>query len=149
MTTREQVVAEAKTWCGTPYHPCAMVKGAGVDCGMILVGVYQACGLIPADFKPEPYPPDWHMHRNEEVFLGYMLRFGREISRDEAGPGDAMLWRYARTFSHGAIIVDWPVVVHACERDGMVVMADASRDSSLTSKRHPVRFFTPRGLHGT
>lgn len=30
---RAAVVAEARSWIGTPYHNCADVKGAGVDCG--------------------------------------------------------------------------------------------------------------------
>ena len=33
---REAVVTEAKTWIGTPFHHAARIKGAGVDCLMLL-----------------------------------------------------------------------------------------------------------------
>ena len=56
MDLRQRIVEEARSWLGTPYHHQAMVKGAGVDCAMILVAVYRAVGLIPAGFDPRPYP---------------------------------------------------------------------------------------------
>lgn len=63
MTEQEQraaVVAEARTWLGTPYHHEACVKGAGVDCGMLLRAVYIATGVMPK-FEVESYPRDWHL----------------------------------------------------------------------------------------
>ncbi|MDO6044547.1 hypothetical protein Q4P48_08410 [Neisseria gonorrhoeae] len=44
---RARIVEEARSWLGTPYHHHAMVKGAGVDCAMLLVAVYGAVGLLP------------------------------------------------------------------------------------------------------
>jgi cell wall-associated NlpC family hydrolase len=44
---RATVVAEARSWIRTPYHNCADVKGAGVDCGMLLVRVFVDTGLMP------------------------------------------------------------------------------------------------------
>jgi cell wall-associated NlpC family hydrolase len=43
---RAAVVAEAKTWIGTPYHHAADVKGHGVDCAMLLVRIYGDLGLV-------------------------------------------------------------------------------------------------------
>ncbi len=28
-------------------------------------------------------------------------------------PGDIVLWKFGRCFSHGAIIVEWPTIIHA------------------------------------
>src|SRR6185437_15824401 len=42
---RAAVVAEARSWIGTPYHNCADIKGTGVDCGMLIVRVFVATGL--------------------------------------------------------------------------------------------------------
>ena len=44
---REKIVAEARSWIGTPYHNCADIKGVGVDCGMLLVRVYVDTGVVP------------------------------------------------------------------------------------------------------
>jgi len=44
---RQLVIKEALTWLSTPFHHEAMIKGAGVDCGMFLAAVYRVAGLIP------------------------------------------------------------------------------------------------------
>jgi len=54
---REKIVAEARSWIGTPYHNCADIKGVGVDCGMLLVRVFVDLGLVEP-FDPRPYTHD-------------------------------------------------------------------------------------------
>lgn len=103
MTTREQVVAEARTWLGTGYHHHARIKGVGVDCVQLLCGVFEACGLVE-HIDTGFYPVDWHLHRGEEMFSNSMLPFGRQLPDGQpALPGDVFVFRYGRTFSHGAI----------------------------------------------
>lgn len=124
MTEQEQrkaVVAEAHTWLRTPYHHKAAIKGAGVDCAMILVEVYHACGLIPR-IDVGDYPPDWMMHRDEERYLGWVKKYCCEV--ETAQPGDIALYRVGRCFSHGAIVVDWPTIIHAYIRERNVQLAD-------------------------
>ena len=74
---RQRIVDEAKSWVGTPYVSNGMIKGkrGGTDCAMFPLAVYAACGLIPKEFDPRPYPPQWHVHRNEEKYVEYVLRF--------------------------------------------------------------------------
>ena len=69
---RAAVVAEARSWIGTPYHHAADVKRHGVDCAMLLVRVYADVGLI-SKFDPRPYTRDWFLHRSEERYLGFLL----------------------------------------------------------------------------
>ncbi len=47
MTTRAQIIAEARTWIGTPFHHQARLKGprGGVDCVGLLVGTAGAVGI--------------------------------------------------------------------------------------------------------
>src|SRR5215207_7343246 len=40
MTTREQIVAAARGWIGTPYHHQASVKGVGCDCLGLIRGLW-------------------------------------------------------------------------------------------------------------
>lgn len=123
MTTRAAVVAEARTWLGTPYHHQGRVKGAGVDCAMILIDVYHSCGLIP-DFDPRPYPPDWHMHRDEERYLGWVKKYARPV--DSPKPGDIALFQFGRCVSHGAIVIEWPQIIHSYIGEG-VLIADGTQ----------------------
>lgn len=113
-----EVIREAKTWLGTPFHHHAMVKGAGVDCAHFLIGVYSAVGLIdPMDV--EGYPPDWHLHRGEERFLDHIKRHADKVAVPE--PGDVAMFRFGRCASHGAIVIEWPRIIHAYIRQGVVI----------------------------
>ena len=44
--------------------------------------------------------------------LDQVLAFAVEIE-GAPRPGDFVLWRFGHTFSHGAIVVAWPTIVHA------------------------------------
>lgn len=122
---RARVVAEARSWLRTPYHPGAGIKRAGVDCGMLPIRVYGALGLIPA-IDPGQYSPQWHMHRQEERYLALVMANSREIDTPP-GIGDFVLWRIGRLWAHGAIVTEWPMVIHAVSGIG-VEIADVSRD---------------------
>lgn len=119
--TREKIVAEAMTWLRTPYHHHARVKGAGVDCAQILIAVYSAVGLVE-EFDTGDYPPDWMMHRDEERYLGFVTAHAAQV--DEPLPGDVVLYKVGRCFSHGGIVIDWPTIIHASNRDREVVLGD-------------------------
>lgn len=148
---RKLLVCEALTWIGTPYHPHGRIKGVGADCLTFLVECFERTGLIPHQDLPT-YAMQWHLHRAEETYLNGVLAFCDEVAAppDRAPlPGDIVLWRFGRCFSHGAIVVEWPIVVHAFMRR-KIGRADADRDAPLVTigegavdvgKRRPRRFF--------
>ena len=136
---RAAVIAEARTWFATPYHHAARVKGAGADCATLPAEVYAAAGVIPP-VAIGHYPPDWHLHRESERYLAIISTLAGPIEREAARPGDVVLFRFGRAFSHGAIITEWPQVVHANRRDGAVVYGDLERDTDLTGR--PQVFFS-------
>lgn len=118
---RASVVAEALTWLGTPYHSHARVKGVGVDCGQILCAVYEAAGLVP-HIDTGHYAPDWHLHHSEELYIGWMDRYCVRLPRSVAPlPGDIALFKYGRCYSHGAIVVEDNLLVHAYLRRGVIL----------------------------
>lgn len=146
MTELEQraaVVAEARTWLGTPYHQLADVKGAGVDCSMLLVRVFVDAGVL-APFDPRPYPPDWHLHRSEERYLTWLERFGTPYALDEREPqaGDVVLSRFGRCFSHGAVMTGRFELVHAYAKDRLCVEGDLRHQPFL---ERALCFFNPWG----
>jgi cell wall-associated NlpC family hydrolase len=108
---RARFIAEARTWLGTPFRDQADVKGGGVDCAMLLVRSAVDTRLV-APFDPRPYPPQWHLHRDEERFLAIVSKLGTEVTRAPI-PGDVIVYRVARCFSHGGIIVENNHVLHA------------------------------------
>jgi NlpC/P60 family putative phage cell wall peptidase len=139
---RRKVVEEALSWIGTPFHHAARVKGAGVDCLMLLAEVYERAG-VAGHVAPPFYVPDWHLHRNAERYMEGLLQYARPIDGPPQGPppqaGDIALFRFGRTFSHGAIVVGWPRLIHAYWAIG-VVWGDATL---YPLKGREVRFFTP------
>lgn len=133
---REQIVRAAREWLGTPYHHRAAVQGAGTDCAMFPLAVYKECGLIPEDYPPPPYAMQWHLHRSEELYIKELEKFSRPIAGPPQ-PGDFVVFRFGRTFSHGAIVIAWPLIIHSCIPHG-VVLADAERDGELMGRERRV-----------
>lgn len=114
MTTREHVLEVAREWLRTPYHHRAMVKGAGVDCAMFLYAVFTEAGVLP-EFPIETYPPDFMLHRDDERFLSYVVQHAHEV--EAPLPADIVLYRVGRSFAHGGLVLDWPMIIHAAARE--------------------------------
>jgi cell wall-associated NlpC family hydrolase len=151
---RLSVVEEARSWIGTPYKSNAMVKGkvgGGVDCAMLLIGVYQPLHLMFGDYiDPRPYPPQWHVHRNEEMYMAQVLKYAVEVlPPPERLPkaGDLVMFNLGKVFAHGAIITAWPKVIHAIGNNA-VQEEDISKNT--IGKRAlwtvPRKFFTPKAF---
>jgi len=136
MTTREHVLEVAKLWLKTPYHHRAMVRGAGVDCAMFLLAVYNEAGVVPV-MDVEDYPPDFMLHRDDERLLSYVEKHAFEI--ETPLPGDAVLYRVGRSFAHGGIVVDWPLIIHS--RVGVGVVYEEGDMGKLSAR--PRRFWRP------
>lgn len=136
---RAAVVAEAMTWLRTPWAHRGRVKGAGVDCAQFVIKCYAGAGLID-DFDTGEYPRDWHIHRDEERFLTFVPAFAREIAPAQVGPGDLVVFKIGRVFSHGAIIVDYPQGIHAAVQEQMVTLCDLDRDHGLITDAR--KYFT-------
>lgn len=149
---RNAVVALAKTWLGTPYRSGAAVRGikGGVDCANLPACVYPEAGVVPK-FPVEYYPQDWHLHHSNERYLAQVMKYARELPKGELPkPGDLAAWKFARCFSHGAIVIEWPRVIHAF-MGGPCRFANAEKEHILKfigergdnqGKLREVKFFT-------
>lgn len=136
--TRAAIALEAFSWLSTPYHHSGRLKGIGVDCAMLPALVYHAVGLVPM-LEPE-YSPQWMLHHDEEQFLGWVRPHTREIARDEVKTGDMAMWKFGRTYSHSAIVIDPPTIIHAVAKNHGVILGNMDQDIDLTSR--PVLFFS-------
>jgi cell wall-associated NlpC family hydrolase len=148
---RNAVIAAARTWLGTPYHDGASVKGHGVDCLFLVKCSFEEAGVIPP-ITVAPYSPQWYLHRSEELYLQGVLEHADEIDQVDAIPGDFVLYRFGRCFSHGAIIIDpgFPNIIHAYKQSKMVVVGEgdngdlASETRKSISKPRVRKFFRPK-----
>lgn len=118
--SRESVVIEARTWIGTPYRKMGQVKGAGVDCGTLLLCIYRTMGLLN-DEMLEVYGHDWWLHVKEEFYLRHVMRHALQIAErvfyraDQVEPGNLVLCHAAgsKVYNHGGIVTKWPFAIHA------------------------------------
>lgn len=85
-------VSEARAWIGTPYVHQASCRGAGTDCLGLLRGVWRALYGAEPEVLPA-YTPDWSEPQGEEVLWRAALRHLQIKDRDQAAPGDVILFR--------------------------------------------------------
>jgi cell wall-associated NlpC family hydrolase len=137
-TERCAVIAEALTWVGTPWHANARIKGAGVDCTMFVAEVYERAGVLP-HLEFGDYSSDWFLHVDEEGMWKEALRWCEEVPIPQ--PGDFAAWKFGKAFSHAAIVINWPRIIHAYIPNRMVAEDDALGNCDLNNR--PVRFASP------
>ncbi len=119
---RLAIIAEAKTWLGTPWHHQAALKGVGVDCGQLLIEVFAAClpkKNIRLAASEQHYSRQWMLHRNEERYLQVVERYAQRV--DTPKTGDIAVFKVGRTYSHGAIVIDYPLIIHAHVNEGVTI----------------------------
>ena len=92
--SRDRVVAEARSWLGTPYQHQASLKGVGCDCLGLVRGVWRAVFGQEPEAVP-PYRPDWAEMGGEELLLEAARRWLEPVEVAAAKPGDVLLFRMA------------------------------------------------------
>lgn len=137
---RDRVVKEAIKWLKTPYAHYQRLKNVGVDCGCLLAEVYEKAKIIP-HVEISYYPIDWHLHRSKEEFFSYLKPFAKKeytLSEQKPKPADIALFRYGRCVSHSAIVINYPIAIHAYMEWGCVAYCNIETDLDL--KKRLVKF---------
>lgn len=130
-TWRAAVLTEAESWLLTPWRHEARVKGAGADCGQFIIASFIGGGLVD-HFETGTYPQDWMLHQSGERYLAWVEQYLDRV--DVPQPADVAVWHFGHCFSHGAIVVDWPLVIHAYRPERAVVYGDATK--GLLAREH-------------
>jgi cell wall-associated NlpC family hydrolase len=143
---RDAIVAEARSWIRTPHHNGARIKGVGVDCGQFPLAVYEAAGMLPK-VETDRYSPQFHLNRDKEWYLQFCQELGLELPPGEKPKrGDFAIYRIGFIYSHGAIIVKWPHIIHALY--GVGVITDNAETGAFTFNKdrtkRDVKFFTAK-----
>jgi hypothetical protein len=127
---RENIKKEALEWVGTAYHHKEAVKGVGADCGLILLKIYANLGFIDYNkvlAEIGNYSEDWAFHQNDYRYLNQILIFCNEIKDKNILTGDIILYKWGQCPSHGALVLDYPNIIHAFRPYNCVCLDDAER----------------------
>lgn len=147
MTTRAQIVAEARTWIGTPYQHQASLKGVGCDCIGLIIGVARVLGIPEAkaydsDLRYKGYgrPP------NPKMLIAACDEYLDRVPVPNALPGDIALGRIEKEPQHFGILssIDPPYIIHSYTQVGKVTENRA--DENWQAK--VLRIYRYRGLDG-
>ncbi len=114
MSSRAEIIAEARSWRGTPFRHQASVKGEGCDCLGLIRGVWR--GVIGREPQAlPPYGADWSDLTGDDLLLAAMQRHLSELAISTARPGDVLLFRMATgaPARHCAIISSPHAILHA------------------------------------
>lgn len=113
---RTTIIAEARSWIGTPYHHQASLKGVGADCLGLVRGVWRSVQGHDAEIPPA-YSRDWAEAAGEETLLAAAGRHMRPIGIADMQPGDALVFRFRPGVpaKHVAILTGPATFVHAME----------------------------------
>ena len=136
-TTRAKIVAEARSYRGTPYHDGGDIKGrnGGCDCSMLIVRVFVDLGLVPK-FDPRPYSSSWMLHKSEELYLQQVFPRAYRITAAEIAPGDIIIFHIGRTYSHGGIVtIAKPLTIVHAYKPAMRVVEDQIDRVPMISRR--------------
>jgi len=120
--TRAQIVAEARTWIGTPWAHRMWTKGVGCDCVGLVRGTMHALGLLSADMHEWPGAHEYADYSQEpraNLLKTLCDRYLAPVSFSDMQLGDVCLFAVQRHPQHLAIVADSPhgglSIIHASQ----------------------------------
>lgn len=116
MIRRDEIVAAARGWRGTPYCHQASCKGAGADCLGLVRGVWrEVMGAEPE--RAPAYSPGWAESGSGDALLEAARRHLTEIPCTSFLAGDVLLFRWRRHLpaKHAGIAISADSMIHAQE----------------------------------
>lgn len=90
--TRDEIVAAARRWIGTPYVHQASLIHAGCDCLGLVRGVWRELLGDEPECAP-PYTPDWAEATASETLLEAARRHFTPIGIGDFRKGDVLVFR--------------------------------------------------------
>ena len=134
MTETEQrtaILAEARTWVGTPHIHQACEKGVGVDCAMLIRACGEACGVMKVADADMARFANYSRRPNPRRMTAALGTFLVSIESHQATLADVMYldWNINRNMPmHVAILAELgpagrkrPTMIHALARPGRFV----------------------------
>lgn len=108
--TREEIVAEARSWLGTPFIWQQSAKGRGCDCKGLVWGVARELGLPEAASLYASIRGEYHTRVDSRLLLKGMAE--TFAPADEPRPGDVLVLRVAGRPQHLGIMTEPARFIH-------------------------------------
>ncbi len=124
MVRAERIVAEARSWIGTPYRHQQSCRGAGTDCLGLVRGVWRE--VVGGEPEPIPaYTADWSEAFGREDLLTAARKWLRPRCDGAMEQGDILLFRMCEgaVAKHLGIVSrsgGSPAFIHAYSGQGVV-----------------------------
>lgn len=117
------LVAEARTWIGTPYAHQAAVKGVATDCLGLILGLWEFRYGMPAQNVPV-YSADWGEPQQDERLWQSAKDHFSDVSDQPIAPGQVVLFRMrdgwiAKHLGLVAEVGQMPTFIHAYAGHGV------------------------------
>jgi NlpC/P60 family putative phage cell wall peptidase len=125
---RDLIIAEARTWIGTPFHHQGRVKGAGVDCIGLAIGVGKELGLVPTEFNYDGYRRTPY----GRTLVDVMRDSGFVDEVYEPHHGDILVFRIDMDPQHVGFLSDCGTMIHSYAQSRKV--CEARYDSVWRSR---------------
>lgn len=108
---RDAIVAEARSWLGTPWHHRQMKKGVGVDCVHFPLAVYQSFGKLLDLVMPE-----YNLTPDGKTLIGMCDRYLERT--DKMQEGDLIVVAPDVKAQHMGLLANYKhggfSMIHAC-----------------------------------
>jgi NlpC/P60 family putative phage cell wall peptidase len=107
---RADVVACARTWLGTRWQHQGRLKGVGVDCAGLIMGVGYELALFDVRFT------NYSRHPDGETLMALCREHLRRIDPSQAAPGDVLVFAWTREPQHmgfASEVAGRPGLIHA------------------------------------
>ncbi len=120
MPARSDVVAEARSWLGTPWMASGAAKGIGANCLGFLAGVARNVGLDSLAEAFEPYG-GFALPPQPTALLCGLRRHLEHTPWRRAQPADLLLFDLGDGLRHVAMLTGPGTIIHAFQSKGRVV----------------------------
>ena len=109
MTQAQDIVIQARTWLGTPFHHQARLKGKGCDCLGLIVGVVDELGLKDKNGQPLSGYDEvtYSKEPNGAYLMEKLTDLLDEVPIAEARAGDLALFKVRENPQHMAFLTDY------------------------------------------
>lgn len=135
-----RVIAEAKTWEGTPYRFKARLKGLGADCGTFMVDVARTVYACPS----LPNYTSTYLTDANEYHLDWVNGFCELVGEHDVAVGDIVLFKYGHKLAHCGFVDEDGYVWHCWGRGGLGGVTRSPMSWFRERGRdRPRRFFRP------
>lgn len=118
MSYPTDIITEAREWVGTPFLHQGRVKGSGVDCAGLVIGVLNNCGYLKDGYEDIT---NYSRSPNPRMMKKQLLKYLKRVYTLEPGTILYFTMPKMKEPQHLAIYTDSNTIIHAADKYGKVI----------------------------